>query len=156
MLITGISELVVVGGQLLQALYSNGAEVSGESCVLCQHVCAVGHEAVNERLSPHRAVVLHAPPPGYNMATAEVHAPENAKKTDLSRVKKNSSYLRSSAPQCEAGRLTLLEKEDREWSDQDPGDLRQPPTRNGKRKCPHHKEQLLSVSPAHLLASLDS
>ncbi len=59
MLITGISELVVVGGQLLQALYSNGAEVSGESCVLCQHVCAVGHEAVNERLSPHRALVLH-------------------------------------------------------------------------------------------------
>ncbi len=27
--------------------------------------------------------------------------------------KKNSSYLRSSAPKCEAGKLTLLEKEDR-------------------------------------------
>jgi hypothetical protein len=68
--------------------------------------------------------------------------------------KKNSSYLRSSAPKCEAGKLTLLKKEDREWSDQDPGHLRQPPTRNGKRKCPHHKEPLLSVSPAHLLTLL--
>ncbi len=52
--ITGVSELVVVGGQLLQALHSYRTEVPVESCVLCEYICAACHEAVNERLSPHR------------------------------------------------------------------------------------------------------
>jgi len=52
--ITGVSELVVVGGQLLQALHSYRTEVPVESCVLCEYICAACHEAVNERLSLHR------------------------------------------------------------------------------------------------------
>ncbi len=52
--ITGVSELVVVGGQLLQALDSYRTEVPVESCVLREYICAACHEAVNERLSPHR------------------------------------------------------------------------------------------------------
>ncbi len=52
--ITGVSELVVVGGQLLQALHSYRTEVPDESCVLCEYICAACHEAVNERLSLHR------------------------------------------------------------------------------------------------------
>ncbi len=53
-MITGVSELVVVGGQLLQALHSYRTEVPVESCVLCEYICPACHEAVNERLSPHR------------------------------------------------------------------------------------------------------
>lgn len=49
-----VGELVVAGGELLQALRGDGGEVAGELGVLGQHHRAPGHERVDQRLLPHR------------------------------------------------------------------------------------------------------
>ena len=48
--IAGVGGPGAVGGQLLQALHGDGAEVAGEGRVLGQHHGALGHEAVYQRL----------------------------------------------------------------------------------------------------------
>lgn len=54
MAITGVSELTLVGRQFVQALNSDGAEVTGEGSVLCENHRSSGHEAVDERIAPHQ------------------------------------------------------------------------------------------------------
>ena len=49
-----VGELVVAGGELLQALGGDGGEVAGELGVLGQHHGAPRHERVDQRLLPHR------------------------------------------------------------------------------------------------------
>jgi hypothetical protein len=49
-----VGELVVAGGELLQALGGDGGEVAGELGVLGQHHGATRHERVDQRLLPHR------------------------------------------------------------------------------------------------------
>jgi hypothetical protein len=52
-LIAGVRELIVVWGEFLEALCSDGAEVPGEVGELGKHDAAAGHEAVDQRLLPH-------------------------------------------------------------------------------------------------------
>ena len=60
MAVAVVGELVVAGGELLQALGGDGGEVAGELGVLGQHHGAPRHERVDQRLLPHR---LGSPPP---------------------------------------------------------------------------------------------
>jgi hypothetical protein len=48
--VAGVGGSGAVGGQLLEALDGDGAEVAGEGGVLRQHDGALGHKAVNQRL----------------------------------------------------------------------------------------------------------
>jgi len=56
-----VGELVVAGGELLQALCGDGGEVAGELGVLGQHHGAPRHERVDQRLLPHRLGSTPAP-----------------------------------------------------------------------------------------------
>src|SRR6185503_13307182 len=51
-----VCELVVAGGELLQALGRDGGEIAGELGVLGQHHRAPRHERVDQLLLPHRPV----------------------------------------------------------------------------------------------------
>ena len=53
MAVAVVGELVVAGGELLEALRGDGGEVAGELRVLCQHHRAARHERVDQRLLPH-------------------------------------------------------------------------------------------------------
>ena len=65
MAVAVVGELVVAGGELLQALRGDGGEVAGELGVLGQHHGAPRHERVDQRLLPHRlaSTLLGSPPP---------------------------------------------------------------------------------------------
>lgn len=52
--VAAVGELVVSGGELLEALRRHGGEVPGELRVLRQHHRSPRHEAVDQRLLPHR------------------------------------------------------------------------------------------------------
>lgn len=75
--IAGVGGPGAVGGQLLEALHSDGAEVAGEGRVLGQHHGALGHEAVYQRLlatTVHGSSSLFYLP---KLATAEALIPNN-------------------------------------------------------------------------------
>lgn len=48
-----VGELVVGGGELLEALGGDGCEISGELRVLHEDHRAPGHEAIDQGLLPH-------------------------------------------------------------------------------------------------------
>ena len=56
MAVAVVCELVVAGGELLQALGRDGGEIAGELGVLGQHHRAPRHERVDQLLLPHRPV----------------------------------------------------------------------------------------------------
>ncbi|KAL5996058.1 hypothetical protein ACLOJK_026131 [Asimina triloba] len=55
MVVAGVGEFVVGGGELLEALRGDGREIPCEFRVLRQHHSPAGHEAVDERFLTHFA-----------------------------------------------------------------------------------------------------
>lgn len=51
--VAGVGELVVAGGELLEALGGDGGEIAGELGVLCQDHATPRNEAIDQRLLPH-------------------------------------------------------------------------------------------------------